>query len=77
LESEYVGKLEQFAEMKAREKAIIDSIADPTLREQIAGMLGMSATGKTHDTPPARLTDPGLVGAFRRRPDSPGKGPKA
>jgi hypothetical protein len=76
LEGEYVGKLEQFADMKARQKAIIDGIADPTLREQIAGMLGMSATEKPSASTSARVTTLHPVGAFRRRPGSPGKGPR-
>lgn len=46
LEGEYITKLEQFARLKEREQAVINSVSDPKLREQIA-----NAIGKTVDTP--------------------------
>ena len=40
LEGEYITKLEQFARLKEREQAVINSVSDPKLREQIANAIG-------------------------------------
>ncbi len=54
MENEYIGKLEQFARLKEREKGVIESIADPAVREQIATSMGMN----TGQPPPQRRVAP-------------------